>query len=313
MALNKDIKVALLTIASIVLFILAYLFMKGTLLQSGDPKYVAIFKNVDKVKKSDRVYLSGVHVGTVEKIEFVDLAKPEEVKIIFTADKKLKIPMDSKVQITSTSIMGNMGLVLLMGNSNEQLAEMGTIQGLPENGILQSISSEIGPLAKSSDSVLRNVNTLFNRGQDENVYMTVHQMNTTLATLNTTLTSMNRMIESNQKPIHQTLANFEKMSISLVKKQEEINTTISNIREITSKTNQADISGMLLNLNKSTTEMNVMLAEVNKGKGSLGKLIYDSILYDNLSIGADNISRLMVDIKANPKRYVGFSIFGGKK
>ena len=313
MALNKDIKLALLTIVSIVLFILAYLFMRGTLLQSGDPKYVAIFKNVDKVKKSDRVYLSGVHVGTVDKIEFVDLANPEEVKIVFTADKKLKIPKDSKVQITSTSIMGNMGLVLLMGKSNEQLKEMESIGGLPENGILQSISGDIAPLAKTSDSLLRNVNTLFNRGQNENVYITVHQMNATLATLNATLANMNEMIESNQKPIHQTMANFERISISLAKKQEDINTTISNIRDITGKANQIDIAGMMQNLNKSVKEMNVILAEINQGQGSLGKLMKDPILYNNLNTTVNNANELMLDLKANPKRYVGFSIFGGKK
>lgn len=313
MALNKDIKVALLTIVSILLFILTYLFMKGTLLNSGDPKYVAIFKNVDKVKKSDRVYLSGVHVGTVDKIEFMDLTRPEDVKIIFTADKKLQIPNDSKIQITSTSIMGNMGLVLHMGKSAEYLKEMESLVGLPENGLLQSISGDIAPLAKTSDSLLRNVNTLFNRGQNENVYITVHQMNATLATLNSTLASMNKMIESNQKPIHQTMNNFEKISISLAKKQDDINATITNIREITGKANQADMAGMMQNLNKSVNEMNIMLSDINQGQGSLGKLMKDPLLFNNLNTTVNNANELMIDFKANPKRYVGFSIFGGKK
>lgn len=313
MALQKDIKVALLAIVSIVLFIIAYLFMKGTLLHSGDPKYAAVFKNVDKVKKSDRVFLSGVMIGMVDKIEFVDISKPEEVRVIFTADKKLKIPRDSKIQITSTSLMGNMGLILHLGNSSEKLKELEEIEGLPENGILQSVSNEIGPLAKSSDSLLRNVNTLFNRNQNENLYLTVNHMNATLANLNATLVNMNKMIENNQKPIHQTMVNFEKMSHSLAKKQDDINATINNIKEVTGKANQTDIAGMMQNLNKSVNELNGMLTELNQGQGSLGKIMKDPALYNNLNTTINNANELMIDFKANPKRYVGFSIFGGKK
>lgn len=313
MALNKDIKVALLTFLSIILFIVAYLFMKGTLLQSGNPKYAAIFQNVDKVKKSDRVYLSGVVVGMVDKIEFIDLAHPKDVRVVFTADKELKIPRDSKIQITSTSIMGNMGLVLHLGNSNEVISEMETITGLPENGILQSLSNEFGPLAKSSDSLLHNVNSLFNRGQKENVYITVDQMNATLATINVTLANMNRMLENNQKPIHQTMVNFERISTSLAKKQDDINATISNIRDLTGKASQSDITGMMQNLNKSVNEMNTLLSEINQGQGSMGKLMKDPLLYNNLNTTVQNANELMIDFKANPRRYVGFSIFGGKK
>lgn len=309
MALDKDIKVALLAILSIVLFVVAYLFMKGTLLHSGDLKYVAIFDNVDKVKKSDRVYLSGVVVGMVDQIEFVDLAKPSEVRVVFTADRSLKIPKDSKIQITSTSIMGNMGLILHLGNSSTVLKEMEALEGVPENGILKSV----GPMAKSADSLLGNINTLFDRRQNDNLYLTVNHINSTLVTLNATIANMNKLIESNQKPIHQTMANFERISINLAKKQDDINTTISNIRDISGKANQADIAGMMQNLSKSVNELNTLLTELNQGQGSLGKLMKDPVLYNNLNTTVNNANELLIDFKSNPKRYVGFSIFGGKK
>lgn len=312
MPLNKDIKVALLTVLSIALFIVAYLFMKGTLLHSGSPTYGAIFQNVDKVKKSDKVYLSGVVIGMVDKIEFLDINKPNEVKLIFSADKGLKIPKDSKVQIISTSLMGNMGLNLIMGHSNEVLKINETIEGVGENGLLQSISKEVGPLAKTSDSLLRNVNTLFNRGQNENLYITINEMNKTLATVNMTLANMNKVIENNQKPIHQTMLNFEKMSNSLANKQEDINQTIKNIKEITGKANQGNIGEMMNKLNSSIGEMNTMLAEINQGNGSLGKLMKDPVLFNNLNTTVNNANELLIDFKAHPKRYVGFSIFGGK-
>lgn len=313
MALNKDIKVAVLTILSISMFIVSYLFMKGTLLNSGQPIYSADFISVDKVKKSDKVYLNGVVVGVVDKIEFKDIKKPNSIKLTFTAQNGLEIPKDSKIQIISTSLMGNMGLKLILGSSTEILKENESIIGVGEEGMFQSISKEVGPLAKSSDSLLRNVNTLFNRNQNENLYITVNEMNRTLASVNMALINMNKVIESNQKPIHQTMINFEKMSTSLAAKQDDINQTIKNIKEITGKTNQADIGSMMNKLNGSVNEMNLLLTDINKGNGSLGKLMKDPLLYNNLNTTVNNANELLIDFKSNPKRYVGFSVFGGKK
>jgi phospholipid/cholesterol/gamma-HCH transport system substrate-binding protein len=121
------------------------------------------------------------------------------------------------------------------------------------------------------------------------------------------------MIENNQKPIHQTMVNFERISTSLAKKQDDINATISNIRELTGKANQSDITGMMQNLNKSVNEMNILLSDINQGQGSMGKLMKDPLLYNNLNTTVQNANELMIDFKANPRRYVGFSIFGAKK
>jgi phospholipid/cholesterol/gamma-HCH transport system substrate-binding protein len=311
-ALNKDIKVALLAILSITIFIVSYLFMKGTLMQSGKPRYNAIFQNVDKLKKSDKVYLNGVTIGTVDILEFKDINNPTEVNIVFTADNGLKIPKDSKIQVISTSLMGNMGLKLILGESKEILKENETIIGIGEDGIFQSLSKEVGPLAKSSDSLLKNVNTLFNRNQNENLYATIYEMNRTLASVNMALVNMNKVIESNQKPIHQTMVNFERISSSLATKQEDINTTIKNIKEITGKANQADIGALMNKLNGSINEMNTLLVDINQGNGSLGKLMKDPVLYNNLNTTVNNANELLIDFKSHPKRYVGFSIFGGK-
>lgn len=312
MALNKDIKVALLTIITIVCFIASYLFMKGSLMHSGEPSYNALFNSVDKLKKSDKVYLNGVAIGSVKSIQFKDIANPNIVEIAFTAENGLNIPKDSKIQVISTSLMGNMGLKLIFGESKEILKENETIVGVGEDGMFASVTKEIGPLAKTSDSLMKNVNTLFNRNQNENLYVTVNEMNKTLASVNIALINMNKMVENNQAPIHKTMLNFEKMSNSLATKQEDINSTIKNIKEITGKANQADMGALMNKLNGSINEMNTMLSEINHGNGSMGKLMKDPVLYNNLNTTVNNANELMIDFKSHPKRYVGFSIFGGK-
>ena len=309
MSLNKDIKVGSLLILSIIIFGLAYYYMKGTLLHSGDPEYSAIFQSVEKLKKSDKVYLNGVVVGMITSLEFPDINKPEEIKLTFSADKRLKIPRDSKLQIVNISLMGNSGLALHRGISTDIISPGDIIGGLPEAGMFDKLT----PLAGSSDTLMRKMNTLFDRNQNENVYVMIGELNKTLATMNTMIGNTNKMLVDNQKPIHQTMVNFEKMSAALYSKQSDIQETIKNIREITGKTNQADIAGMLKKLDKSMGEMNSMMYEINNGNGSITKLMKDPVLYNNLNATVSNANELMIDFKANPKRYVGFSIFGAKK
>ena len=313
MALNKDIKVGALAILSIAIFIVSYLFMKGTLLQSGDPEYVALFKNVDKIKKSDKVYLSGVVIGSVTSIKFKDLTRPEDVELRFTANKEIKIPNDSKLQVISTSLMGNMGLNLVMGRNSQVLKPSETLEGLPENGLIAQISDKMGPVAESSDKLIKNANTLFDRTQQENLYRTIDELNKTLANANVMVANMNTMVSNNQKPLHQTMVNFEKMSSALAAKSDDVNKTIRNIREITDKANQGDVGSMMKRLDKSIAELNSTLNEINNGNGSLTKLLKDPAIYNNLNSTILNTNELMIDFKANPKRYVGFSVFGGKK
>jgi phospholipid/cholesterol/gamma-HCH transport system substrate-binding protein len=312
LALNKDIKVAALAILSIVIFVIAYLFMRGTLFQSGDPVYTAIFTDVEGVKKSDKVYLNGVAVGSVTLIEFKDINRPTEIALSFTVDKTLRIPHDTKIEVISTSLMGNMGLKLILGKSTQTIKSDEYLLGLPENGLMAQLSDKVSPLAESSDALVKNVNTMFDRNQQENLYVTIAELNKTIANANSMLTNMNQMVNTNQKPLHQTMVNFEKMSASLASKSEDVSVTIRNIREITDKTNQGDISGMMKKLDKSMAELNGTLYEINNGNGTLTKLLKDPVLYNNLSATVMNTNELMIDFKTNPKRYVGFSIFGKK-
>lgn len=313
MALNKDIKVGLLAILAIVILTISYFFMRGTLMQSGNPVYSALFTNVEKLKKSDRVYLNGVVVGNVTSIEFADIKNPESIKVSFSSEPKLKIPKDSKIQIISTSIMGNMGLKLILGTNQEGIKSGEQIKGVDELSMLGELSNNIKPLTDNSNVLLSNVNTLFDRKSQENLYITIDQLNKTLATLNTTVGNVNTMVASNQQPIHQTMMNFEKMSQSLVSKQAEINQIISNSKDITTQLKNADVSKSLNKMSATMDELNKMLADINKGNGSLGKLMKDPQLYNELNNTINSANSLMKDMKENPNRYVRFSVFGGKK
>jgi phospholipid/cholesterol/gamma-HCH transport system substrate-binding protein len=311
--MNKDIKVALLAIAAIIMFILGYQFMSGALFHSSDNNYQALFTNVTSLKKSDRVFVNGLQVGIITNISFENNEQPDKIKVQFSVKNDIKIPKNSLVEIFSVSLMGNKGLKINFGNSSEIAKNGSSLIGINEKGILDGLSENMGPLADNSTELIGNVNTLFDRNEKENLYITIYQLNMTLASMQKMMESMNMMVINNQRSIQGTLSNVDKITGAMAQKQNDIQLIISNTRELTQQMKQADISKSLNQLNKNMDELSILMNDVNKGKGSLGKLMKDEELYNKLNATANSADLLLKDMKENPKRYVSFSVFGGKK
>jgi phospholipid/cholesterol/gamma-HCH transport system substrate-binding protein len=311
--MNKDIKVALLAIAAIIMFILGYQFMSGALFHSSDNNYQALFTNVTSLKKSDRVFVNGLQVGIITNISFENNEQPDKIKVQFSVKNDIKIPKNSLVEIFSVSLMGNKGLKINFGNSSEIAKNGSSLIGINEKGILDGLSENMGPLADNSTELIGNVNTLFDRNEKEYLYITIYQLNMTLASMQKMMESMNMMVINNQRSIQGTLTNVDKITGAMAQKQNDIQLIISNTRELTQQMKQADISKSLNQLNKNMDELSILMNDVNKGKGSLGKLMKDEELYNKLNATANSADLLLKDMKENPKRYVSFSVFGGKK
>jgi phospholipid/cholesterol/gamma-HCH transport system substrate-binding protein len=311
--MNKDIKVALLAIAAIIMFILGYQFMSGALFHSSDNNYQALFTNVTSLKKSDKVFVNGLQVGIITNISFENNEQPDKIKVQFSVKNDIKIPKNSLVEIFSVSLMGNKGLKINFGNSSEIAKNGSSLIGINEKGILDGLSENMGPLADNSTELIGNVNTLFDRNEKENLYITIYQLNMTLASMQKMMESMNMMVMNNQRSIQGTLSNVDKITGAMAQKQNDIQLIISNTRELTQQMKQADISKSLNQLNKNMDELSILMNDVNKGKGSLGKLMKDEELYNKLNATANSADLLLKDMKENPKRYVSFSVFGGKK
>jgi phospholipid/cholesterol/gamma-HCH transport system substrate-binding protein len=311
--MNKDIKVALLAIAAIILFVLGYQYMSGALFHSSDNNYQALFTNVTSLKKSDKVFVNGLQVGIITNISFENSAHPDKIKVQFSVKNDIKIPKNSLVEIFSVSLMGNKGLKINFGNSTEISKNGSFLIGINEKGLLDGLSENMGPLADNSTELIGNVNTLFDRNEKENLYITIYQLNLTLASMQKMMESMNSMVINNQRSIQGTLSNVDKITGAMAQKQNEIQMIISNTRELTQQMKQADLSKSLNQLNRNMDELAILMNDVNKGKGSLGKLMKDEELYNKLNATANSADLLLKDMKENPKRYVSFSVFGGKK
>lgn len=303
MKLSREIKTAILVISSILLFIWGYSFLKGKDLFSSYKIFYAVYDNVEGLSASAPVTLNGLGVGKVSNIQINN-----EGKLVVEVQVKTDFPISatSHLQIYEPGFIGGKQIAIVPDLANSTLAINGdTLQNETRLGILSKAGDQLAPLQSkvehtivSADSLLTNFNTLLDTKNKENISAAVAELTQTMKTLNQASKTLNNMLASNQQNIDGMMNN--------------LNITAGNFAKISDSLAQADLGKAVKNLEGTLNNIDKMIAEMNSGQGSVGKLIKDEELYNNLSGASKELELLLQDVRLHPTRYVNISVFGKK-
>ncbi|MDR2511864.1 MAG: MlaD family protein [Bacteroidales bacterium] len=294
MKIRKEVKIAVVTIAAILLFIVCINFLRGKKLFSSENIFYAIYPKVEGLVASDPVKINGLKVGNVEKIDFI-AANDTRVKVEIAVDKKIKIPKNTVIQLLSASIMGGQYVNLVLGSDVEFAKNGDVLEGTVATDLMSSIGDQIMPvkqkiesLAEHLDSLTQNINGLFDEKLEKNIKNSISNLNKSLVSLKNMTANADNLIVANKEKITDMIANLNKFSQDL---------------------KNAEVSKATANLNNSLTKLNTVLDSIQSGNGTAGMLIKDKKLYEEIANSADNLKLLLEDIKKNPKRYLTVKIF----
>jgi phospholipid/cholesterol/gamma-HCH transport system substrate-binding protein len=311
--ISKEVKVATLVIFGIVVLCFGVNFLKGSRFGAIDPEYHAYYSNVESLYKSSKVNINGVQVGTVTGIEFADPSQLGKIKVTVQLNGKFPIPKDSRMVLYSPSMLGSKEVKIELG-TDKAVAESGMeLKSSSDNGMISSIGDQVGPLATNADKLLANANTLFDEKQKGNLVVTINNLNMVLANLQTTVGKVNGILDNNDEKIGKSFDNLSSFTGNLEKKNTEISGMINNLNALSLQLKDANLPQTVVKLNSAIDGLNNTLKAVNSNEGTLGKLINDPTLHNKLAETINSANALVVDMKANPKRYISISVFGGKK
>jgi phospholipid/cholesterol/gamma-HCH transport system substrate-binding protein len=309
--ISNEVKVGATAILTIAVFIWGYSFMKGKDFFSNSAYYYSIYDQVGGLAESSPVEINGFKVGVVQSIEFLD---PLSGKLLvsFSVSKDFKLPVNTVAEIVPVSVLGGMKVHFAYGDGPGTYSDGDTIPGHIGASLMDMIDKEILPLKDKIsdmviqlDSVIGSVNEIMNADFKKDISETV-------ANLSSTTGSLNRIIGSEEKDLKATLDNINKFSKMLSDNSGKIDSTFTNLESITDTLAVADIYGSVSNLKSSLEKTSILLNNLNNGKGSAGQFLTNDTLYTNLTSSLESLNALLLDMKANPKRYVHFSLFGKK-
>lgn len=297
MKLTKEIKIALVAIVGILIMYFGINFLKGMNLFSTNNTYFITFDDIQGLGASTPIYADGYKVGTVDGLEY-DYKENGPIKVKVDIIKDLRIPQGSKAEIVK-DLMGNLQLNLLLANNPRERVEPGGIIPGAVNGGMMDKAANLVPVVEKMlpklDSILTSVNALL---ADPALAASLHNVETITSNLTVSTRELNTL-----------MAGLNKQVPGMIGKA---NGVLDNTNRLTANLASLDVQGTLNKVNQTLESAHQFTEKLNSNQGSLGLLMNDTKLYDNLTSTMSHADSLVIDLKAHPKRYVHFSVFGRK-
>ena len=297
MKLTKEIKIALVAIVSILVMYFGINFLKGMNLFSTNNAYYMTFDDIQGLGASTPIYADGYKVGTVDGLEY-DYKENGPIKVKVDINKDLRIPQGSKAEIVK-DLMGNLQVNLLLANNPRERVEPGGIIPGAVNGGMMDKAANLVPVVEKMlpklDSILTSVNALL---ADPALAASLHNVETITSNLTVSTRELNTL-----------MAGLNKQVPGMIGKA---NGVLDNTNRLTANLASLDVQGTLNKVNQTLESAHQFTEKLNSNQGSLGLLMNDTKLYDNLTSTMGHADSLVIDLKAHPKRYVHFSVFGRK-
>ena len=294
---SKEIQIALVALVGIVVLYFGLQFLKGMTLFSNDNRYFVKFKDVSGLSVASPIFANGYRVGVVETIEF-NYENTGEIVASIGVDKNMQVPKGSRAEI-ATDLMGNVKVQLVLGNVADGVVAPGdTITGGQQVGAMGKAADMIPTIQQmlpKLDSILASVNTLL---ADPAIASSLHNVDQITANLSRTSQDLSQLSAQLNHQMPQMLKNADGV--------------LANTNQITKNLSDLDIATTMTSVNTTLKNVEQMTATLNSKDGTLGLLMRDPGLYNNLNATMIHADSLMIDLKQHPKRYVHFSIFGKK-
>ena len=305
MNLSKEIKTAILVLSGVLLFIFIFYYLKGENLLDSSKKITAIYDNVEGLTPSAAVTINGHKIGKVQSIKFTN-DRSGKLSVIMLIDNDFEFSINSKAQLYEAGLIGGKAIAIIPAFDGAPAVKSGDILATDvKPGLTELVNQRLTPLQEkieimmvNADSLLINLNDVFDVKTKKNIQRSISELSGTIASFKSTSEALNGMLVDNKSAIGETLTNFNKIS--------------SDLTTLSSSLAASDLDSIMANLKSTIVNFDQLLSRIEKGEGSVGKLMKDEAIYDNLEGATKQLEELLEDMKLNPKRYVHFSLFGKK-
>ena len=294
---TKEVKIALTAIVGIVVLFYGLQFLKGLNVFSTDITYYVAFDDVSGLSPSSPVYANGYRVGVVKSLNY-DYNPQGKIVAELDLNKNMRVPRGSHAELAS-DLLGNIKINLVLSEDPINMIGHGdTIPGEMEMGMITKVSKmlpAIEHMMPKLDSIITSLNTLL---ADPALRNTLHNVEGMTGNLNATSAELKSLSASLNREVPDMM--------------NKANGVLDNTQQLTGNLAAIDVEGMAAKVNQTLANVEQMTQKLNSNEGTLGLLMRDATLYNNLSSTAASADSLLIDFKAHPKRYVHFSVFGKK-
>ena len=313
MKLKKTSKIGLLVVLCLTLLIWGINFLKGRDIFRTENVYYARYKNVGGLTATTLVTLNGLKIGYVREIYFAeDLSGDLMVKVAL--HNNFPLPVGTSAQISSSDLLGSKVVKLNLGKSSRLLQANDTLASQMDADIMQQVNEQLAPikakaerLIENLDSIVTTASRIMNSDSQRNITESIRQVHNTMTNIENISANLNDVISVQKKNLSSTISNISEITGNLKNNSGKIKQIMNNFSAFSDSLTKLEINKTVGHINYSLEELHRILSKIDTANGTLGLLVNDPGLYQNINHSTENLNRLLVDFRLNPKRYVHFA------
>ncbi len=303
MKFKKELKIGVFVVVVLVASFFVINYLRGKDIFNREIEVVGYFENVEGLAGSAPVFIKGYKAGKVSSVEY--LPEQGNFKVVCSVLKEFEIPVDSRMTIYATDIMGSKGVKIDLGESEEMLADGATLQPAFEAGLLDGLAAQLTPMLTKVNNTLDSltvtvsgVNAILGEANQARIANTLSHLERTMKDVS----SIAAAIEGRSEDLNAFITNLSALSSKLASIAEKVDGTVEGVNEVVGQINEADIKGVV-------ESFHTLLNNINDPDGTVGKLLVDGSVYNSLDALLIDIDSLVKKIQENPKKYMKLSVF----
>ena len=312
---SRVVLIGVIIIVSISFLVVGLNFLKGNNYFVPENNYYVTYNHIEGLSASNPVLVNGFKVGHVKRISLLT-EKNSSLLVELTITQNLIFNDSTIARITSLDLMGSKGVNLIIGTGSNILSPGDTLISQIEDDLKDQVSAQMLPLKLKAEDLMvsiedavKVIKNLFNKTNTDNIEGTLRHLNRTFATLEHTSSELDSLLTNGRGKLDSIFNHVESITSNLKNNNEQISLILNNLGMITDSIAKSDLLSVINNANRTLAQTDSIMSKINNGEGTIGQLINNDTLYQNLEKASISLDKLMIDIRENPKRYIHYSLF----
>ena len=308
MKISSEVKIGIIITIAIAVTIWGLNFLKGRNILKGEITYYAVFEDVGGLEKNNKIFIKGYQGGQAGEIYFNEDGNRNLI-VLLGIEKAFDIPINSEAVLYDADLMGTKAIMLNLSGSDRSHKPGDTIRCRVQYGLTARLEQQLLPVKDKAESLIITVDSLmsalnyvFDRNTSEMLQASIQNLESSTAGIKNMLSSQGKLTSM--------IGHMEAITLNLKNHNEQLASAMSNIESISDSIARSELKSTIANTNKTLAETHLILEKINQGEGTLGMLVNNDSLYQNLTSLAGELDLLMKDLQENPKKYVNVSVFG---
>jgi len=310
--ISNETKVGVITVVSLALLFIGYNFLKGNDVFSRENEFYTDYDNVDGLTVSKPVVVNGYQIGRVSELQLLPNGK---IRTHFKIKNEYDITSNTFAGIVSADLLGSKAIVFELGNSKTMAKSGDPLLSDVQANLLEKVEplqKKIENLVVKLDSVLSGVNTALNEEFQRDFKTSLRSISVSLTNMENITKDVEGLMGSEKVRLAKIMQNLESITNNFKQNNEKINTILANLDHLSEDLSKAEIKATIDNANQAMKDVQAITSKINNGEGSIGLLLHDDKLYENLNSASQELDNLVKDVKERPGRYLRLSVFGKK-